>query len=170
MKLSFLVLCLVQSIAIGFSSVQKTPDCSVTKGKQEAFVEANAGCFIKVDGRLLLLRHRNGKLGPPAGTFNKGEAAQCTAHRETWEESGLEVNVGALLHQFENGFRLYHCQTQVPVNISGDKKIPEIGQSEIEDLLWLQPEQILASELRFPAQRQQLVELFNKVPSQKGVQ
>ncbi len=41
---------------------------------------------------------------------NAGELAQCTAHRETWEESGLDVEVGGLLHVFDSGFRLYQCR------------------------------------------------------------
>ncbi|WP_366492917.1 NUDIX hydrolase [Alcanivorax sp.] len=53
---------------------------------------ANAGCLIIQNDKVLLLSHRWGdKLGVPGGTLEDGELAQCTAWRETREETGTKL-------------------------------------------------------------------------------
>ena len=68
-------------------------DCPRVPG-QEDDRRANAGCLIIQDDKVLLLTHRwGGKLGVPGGTREDGELAQCTAWRETREETGVAVTV-----------------------------------------------------------------------------
>ena len=69
-------------------------DCPRVAG-QEDDRRANAGCLILHEDKVLLITHRwGGKLGVPGGTREADELAQCTAHRETLEETGLAVTVG----------------------------------------------------------------------------
>jgi 8-oxo-dGTP diphosphatase len=59
---------------------------------------------------LLLVQSLNGKLSPPGGSSESGESAQCTAFRETWEETGLRLQPRELLEVFDTGFHLYRCE------------------------------------------------------------
>ena len=70
----------------------------------------SAGCLATVDRQLLLVEMRTGGMSPPGGSSRPGESTQCTAHRETWEETGLDLMPGRLLDVFDTGFHLYHCQ------------------------------------------------------------
>ena len=45
-----------------------------------------------------------GTYGPPGGSVDKNESAQCAAERETWEETGVQVSAGELAAEFDNGF------------------------------------------------------------------
>lgn len=51
----------------------------------------------------------NGRLSLPGGSSEPGESAQCTAFRETWEETGLQLQPRELLEVFDTGFHLYRC-------------------------------------------------------------
>ena len=75
--------------------------------------QANAGCLLVEQDGVLLVKQWSAKWALPGGTADAGETAQCTAFRETWEETGLRVNVGELIHVFDNGFHLFNCQRLV---------------------------------------------------------
>jgi 8-oxo-dGTP pyrophosphatase MutT (NUDIX family) len=62
----------------------------------------NAGCFLVDKQKLLVVQviHNGRGLDIPGGTSEKGESAQCTAARETFEETGLNVIVHELAHTF----------------------------------------------------------------------
>ena len=70
----------------------------------------SAGCFAVSGEGLLLVQGLNGKLSPPGGSAKPGESAQCTAFRETWEETGLRVQPRELMQVFDTGFHLYRCE------------------------------------------------------------
>ena len=70
----------------------------------------SAGCFVASEDGLLLVQGLNGKLSPPGGSSKPGESAQCTAFRETWEETGLRITPRELLQVFDTGFYLYNCE------------------------------------------------------------
>ena len=58
----------------------------------------------------MLIRHRlTGKLDFPAGGRNEGESLQCTAHREAWEETGFNVEVGEQLATTASGMPIFNC-------------------------------------------------------------
>jgi 8-oxo-dGTP pyrophosphatase MutT (NUDIX family) len=70
----------------------------------------SAGCFAASPQGLLMVQGLNGKISLPGGSSEPGESAQCTAFRETWEETGLRLQPGRLLRVFSTGFHLYRCE------------------------------------------------------------
>ena len=90
-------------LSLPAAGVSGQPPCR-TAVEQPEFAFA-AGCLVRQGDRMLVVRHRfGGKLGVPAGRATSGENAQCVAHRETWEETGVDVVVHGLLRRFGNGF------------------------------------------------------------------
>jgi ADP-ribose pyrophosphatase YjhB (NUDIX family) len=147
------------AMSMGFAS------CSIkrTTSGESDFAFA-AGCVIKMNDKLLTVRHRfSGKLGIPAGYSEESETARCTAYRETLEETGLTVTVHELLKEFDNGFRLFRCQPSDAVNISETPAVPATGVSEISEVLWLDPLSIPHQQWRFPDQQSDLMELFKSI-------
>ncbi|MET0291876.1 MAG: NUDIX domain-containing protein [Steroidobacteraceae bacterium] len=49
------------------------------------------GCIVIRDGRLLLVRNRNGSWSSPGGHLDFGESPEEGAARETFEEAGIRV-------------------------------------------------------------------------------
>ena len=88
-------------------SYQDAPPCRFSG---EPAIAPSAGCFSVIDQRLLVVQSLMGDISPPGGSSNRGETAQCTAVRETWEETGLSLKAGPRLATFATGFHLYECQ------------------------------------------------------------
>ncbi len=150
-----------------FAALQPTPpppDCRVAPQFAET-PSGNAGCLIRVEDRMLMVRDRlSGKLGFPAGMARPGEAAQCTAHRETWEEAGLDVEVGRLLRVFDNGFRLYSCSPADPAVRPGvTVGVPDWAWAEVSEIGWIDPEALFADDWRYPEQWQDVLTQFRKL-------
>lgn len=99
----------------------------------------------------MLIEQWNGRLAFPGGTGKRGESAQCTAHRETWEETGLAVSVGLPLVQFANGFMLYRCHAPL---IDSIEKLTAPATIEVRDIHWLDENALREFAWRFPAQQQ----------------
>lgn len=112
---------------------------------------------------MLVVRHLyNGKLGVPAGFAESGESAQCVAHRETWEESGVEVIVHGMLKRFRNGFALYECELADASAAGRDElEVPASGRNEISQVLWMDPASIDVSQWRFPRQLPYILQWFD---------
>ena len=70
----------------------------------------SGGCLAVVHGKILVVESRRGGVSPPGGKSLPGESAQCTAHRETFEETGLDLIPRQLIHVFDTGFHLYFCE------------------------------------------------------------
>ncbi len=70
----------------------------------------SAGCFTTSAQGLLLVQGLDGRVSLPGGSSKPGESAQCTAFRETWEETGLQLQPRELLDIFSTGFHLYRCE------------------------------------------------------------
>jgi ADP-ribose pyrophosphatase YjhB (NUDIX family) len=87
-----------------------------------------------------------GSYGPPGGSVNRRESAQCAAERETWEETGVEARAGELAITFENGFQLYFCES-----VSG-RDITITRPLEIKDADWFSDEQLSQLRWRYPEQ------------------
>ncbi len=145
------------------------PECRIASGL-ESQLQGNAGCIIKIDNKMLIVRHqKTGKLSPPAGTAKEGEAAQCTAHRETWEETGVEVRVGRLLKSFDDQFHLFHCLAIDEALIrSSELPVPEAFKSEISEILFLNPTLLSNDEWRFPEQVSGIKDAFKRISNQPG--
>ena len=154
---AMLVLILVSPVAAD----EAPPLCRIEPGAEESGA-ANAGCLVVVGERLLLVHERyRGVWAIPGGTSIQGESAQCTAARETWEESGAEVIVGARLHTFENGFRLFLCRWDAPPEgISEKLPLPEWARNEVDDVTLVDPSRLEPEQYRFPAQWRLIRELY----------
>jgi len=130
---------------------------------------SNAGCLIVSGNEMLSVRQLSGKLGLPGGTKDKGEIAQCTAHRETWEETGLDIKVGRVLKRYKNRFILFHCNSEkeIPSNIA----VPDSGKNEIREILFINPGTVLDSEWkstwRFPRQARDYTAIIDQLGADK---
>lgn len=113
------------------SACSSQPTCTVVAGDVGA---PSAGCLAVSDGDLLLVKIMGGTYGPPGGSVDKNESAQCAAERETWEETGVQVIAGDLAVEFDNGFHLYWCEA-----VSG-REIEISRPLEIQHADWFAPE------------------------------
>ena len=119
---------------------------------------ANAGCLATRQGRLLVIRQRNGRWTIPGGTHKRGESARCTAYRETLEETGLKMHVGTLLKTLDNGFHLFHCHAD-------GNTAPKVKWTnlEVHEASWTLPEDIPKSHWRYPGQLPMLLVLMQEL-------
>jgi 8-oxo-dGTP diphosphatase len=161
---TFLTLILTSPV----SASDEPPSCRIEPGAEESGA-ANAGCFVVVGERLLLVHERyRGVWSIPGGTSIRGESAQCTAARETWEESGAEVVVGARLHTFENGFQLFLCRWDTPPEgFSEDLPLPDWARNEVDDVTLVDPRRLEPEQYRFPGQLNLIRDLYE---SNLGIQ
>ena len=151
--MTLLRLFILTSLALWMLPV--SADCPRVPG-QEDDRRANAGCLIIQDDNVLLLTHRwGGKLGVPGGTLEQGELAQCTAWRETAEEVGLAVTVGRRLAVMTNGFHLYRCYPQPPLNVEQAIPVPRSGQAEVSAIGWYPLSSLTRARWRFHYQFEQ---------------
>ena len=110
---------------------------------------ANAGCLIVSGGQLVMVRELSGAISLPGGTSAAGESSQCTAFRETWEETGLQVTVHERVAVLGTGFDLFRCtSTQSPAT----PLVPAV-RSETPAAYWISPDQFDDYRFRFPDQR-----------------
>ncbi|WP_433889776.1 NUDIX hydrolase [Streptomyces sp. CA-111067] len=62
-----------------------------------------AGVVVREDGRVLVIRRAdNGDWEPPGGVLERGETVEEGVRREVFEETGVEVRVGALTGVYKN--------------------------------------------------------------------
>ena len=114
-------------------------------------VAPSAGCLAVIHGRILVVRNPEGKVGPPGGGARASEPAQCTAHRETFEETGLDLLPRQLLRTFDSGFNLYYCEIH-----SGSGAIQPRSFFEVQRAYWLPMEDFGGVDWRFAGQGQEL--------------
>lgn len=107
----------------------------------------SAGCLLAVHGRILVVENAVGQVSPPGGKSRPGESAQCAAHRETFEETGLDVRPGALAATFATGFKLYYCDIHAD---SGTLRPQD--PLEIRRVYWLPLDQVESASWRFQGQ------------------
>lgn len=113
------------------------PSCNVSESLLEDKSSANAGCLIMQNEKTLLVRdYNNHTYSIPAGTSNKIESAACTAHRETFEESGINVQVVKKLYVTDNGFNIFLCEPISVIDFNYQKKyeIDEVVFKKISDI------------------------------------
>lgn len=156
---------LVAAVVSGcFLTGPERPSCNVDPRYADDRV-GSAGCMVAVDDQLLVVRTAdNGKLGFPAGYAEQGERAQCTAHRETWEEAGLPVQVTRLLRTFPNGFHLYACELVDTERATGESfPVPRQARNEITEVALRHPADLSRTDWRFPEQLPTVVKLFQSL-------
>jgi phosphatase NudJ len=110
-----------------------------------------AACLIKANSKVLLVEHRlSGKFDFPGGGRGEGESLACTAHRETWEETGFNVEVSQYLLTTKNGLVLFGCQLDAGLENLPDKfEAPRWAQVEITGLAKIDPFVIDQNAMRF---------------------
>ncbi|HQH26526.1 MAG TPA: NUDIX domain-containing protein [Oligoflexia bacterium] len=146
-------------ITLGAGCVPAAPLLTVMPGQADDYT-GNAGCLIEHRGKLLAVRHRFGsKLGLPAGTAEPGESAQQTAHRETWEETGIEVTVGRLLKKSGSAF-LYECHPKDPSSLDDITRLAAHDVLEITEVILIDPQSIRPEDWRFPTYLQEVQDIF----------
>ena len=144
-------------------------DCPRVSGEEDDR-RANAGCLILQDGQALLVSHRwGGKLGVPGGTREENELAQCTAYRETLEETGLAVTVGRRLEVMKNGFHLYRCYPQQPLSAS-PLAVPARALAEVKGLGWHTPGSLDRENWRFSYQFDLFLDVLNRALQQENAE
>lgn len=166
----FLTLLISMSCVISCSQDKPSqPMCRVIKDHYEN-LSGNAGCVIRVGKDILALTHRaSGKLDIPGGTSDgEQESAQCTAHRETWEETGFNVEVGQLLGSNDNGFRYYACT--LDDDFGGEIQsfpVPEWASIEVKAIQLKNPFVTIPNDWRFPDQLIDMRDMFNQMGSEQ---
>ncbi|MBE1299914.1 MAG: NUDIX domain-containing protein [Alteromonadaceae bacterium] len=141
------------------------PVCRVDGAHIDTRSSGNAGCIIRYQDKLLVVQHRNsGAFDTPGGTSDDGETAQCTAHRETFEETGFNVEVGKLVGEAENGFRFYQCTLHDDFGADlTEFSVPPWSSLEIEKVLMLDPYETQADQWRYKdAQLRKLLQMLNE--------
>ena len=151
---AFVVLLLL--LWVGLAHAQ---NCPRVPGKEDDR-RANAGCLIVQHDKVLLLTHRwGGKLGVPGGTLEEGELAQCTAWRETREETGLAVTVGERLAVMSNGFHLYRCYPERAMDTGMAVPVPHSGMTEVTAIDWYPLSALRREQWRFYYQFEQFLQV-----------
>lgn len=121
----------------------------------------SAGCLSIDRGKLLVIEEMSGKISTPGGSANPGEPAHCTAHRETWEETGLNVKPTRLIRVFDNGFHLFECQAD---SAQTPPKAP--FYLEVKKVMWITIDDFDQFQWRFPEQKDWLKQqMLKSVPA-----
>ncbi len=142
-------------------SIPSTPYCRVSDVLQGELSNSNnsqfndffaAACLIKTQNDVLLIRHRlSGKLDFPGGGRKDNESAACTAHRETWEEIGLNVEIQQFLGTTSNGLLLFGCHTQAGVaSLPNRFEPPSWATLEVDTIEKADPFLLRHNAMRFP--------------------
>lgn len=126
-------------------------------------VALSAGCLVMVHGKILVVENHAGLVGPPGGKREAGESAQCTAHRETWEETGLEALPVDLLHTFDTGFNLYRCELHADSGV-----LAPHAPTEVRRAYWLPEADFARVNWRFPGQDRELLLLLRRLQHVEG--
>jgi 8-oxo-dGTP diphosphatase len=128
------------------------PPCPIANSVDRA---PSAGCLVVVHNRILVVEGRSGRISPPGGKASSGESAQCAAHRESYEETGLDLMPGDLVATFESGFNLYYCAIHADSGGLEPVRPLEIGRA-----FWLHGDDFAATDWRFEGQGQVLMDLL----------
>ena len=116
----------------------------------------SAGCLAVVHGKILVVESRKGGLTPPGGKSRPGESAQCAAHRETLEETGLDLMPQQLLAVFDTGFHLYYGD----IHADSGTIAPRLG--EVKRSFWLDIADFGTVKWRFAGQGAALLEVLER--------
>jgi len=97
-------------VLIGCTKPPPAPTCRIAQAFNADYVGA-AGCLIRMQNTFLVIKHRpTGQYDLPYGDPISDESAQCTAHRHTWQQTGLNVEVDQLLGVTQSGMMLFACK------------------------------------------------------------
>ena len=106
-------------------------------------------------GRVLLVRHVEGRWQLPGGAIDPDESPAEAARRECLEEASVEIEVGRIVGAFggpdyrvtyANGDEVGVVSTVFEADIVAGR--PRPGDDETEDVRWFAPDELTALELR----------------------
>ena len=145
------------------SDTPSPPMCRIDKAHLET-VTGDAGCIIRSGKALLTITHRlSHKYAIPGGKSSGArESAQCTAHRETWEKTGFNVEVGPLLGINQDRFRYYACE--LDDDFDGEVlafPTPDWTEDDVEGIQLIDPFDTQHFNWHFPDQLILLRDMFN---------
>tara|TARA_Y100001960_G_C14769819_1_gene879265 strand:- start:2012 stop:3439 length:1428 start_codon:yes stop_codon:yes gene_type:complete len=135
-----------------------------------------AACIIRADNKLVMVHEIiTKKLSLPAGRVEAGEDPAISAQRETWEETGLVVNINGVLGRTKDAI-FYDCVSESDIvsfqfnNIHDGFELPiwfapHYG-IEISSAMLVDPRNIPANEYRFPEQMEWVTEITQKATDQ----
>jgi len=111
-------------------------------------------------GRVLLVRRAKeparGRLGVPGGFVDIGETAEATARREAREETGIDLEDLRFLGSWPNLYEwrgvVYPVVDLYFTGRVGDGTAAS-ARHEVEEVVWLRPEEIDPAGLAFPTTR-----------------
>ena len=147
-------LILIVAVVLAGCNRYTAPDCPY---QDDQLTALSAGCFSVDNGRLLLVQGLNDKISVPGGSSEPQESAQCTAFRETWEETGLKLQPQELLLVFDTGFHLYRCQRH---KNSGEIDPPP--RMEVQAALYLTIDDFDKYQWRYPQQQALIKQLLRE--------
>ena len=132
----------------------------------------NAGCLIRFDQRTLLVTHRlTGQLDIPGGMQGDNESLACTAHRETFEETGLNVEVLFPVAQTKNGMLIFSCLADNVLNVANfPRPTPDFLLSETSELSLYNLYELDDAQLRFEEDLIPLRDAFVLTPTSAPLQ
>lgn len=151
-------------------TVPEAPFCRSTNNDEHT--QGAAACIIKVQSKALLIKHRlSNRLDFPGGGKRDGESLVCAAHRETWEETGFNVEVGEKLAVTQNGLALFECTLNAGVEHLPDVfDAPPWAKLEVIELVQADPFLLTHIELRFPDDLIAFRDSFNKIKHRQSQQ
>ncbi|MBF7071918.1 hypothetical protein ISG33_00710 [Glaciecola sp. MH2013] len=117
-----------------------SPTCRVSNAFEGDY-QGPSACLIRVQNSLLVLeRASTGLYDLAIGDSLSNESAQCTAHRQMWENTGFNVEVDQLLSITPDGTHLFKC------HLSGgfdafDVKVepPDWASSSVAEIHFVNP-------------------------------
>jgi 8-oxo-dGTP diphosphatase len=135
--------------------MQQAPVCPY---RGEPTFGPSAGCLHVVNGTVLVVENLRGVISPPGGSSDAGEPTQCTAFRETWEETGLRLQPREQLATFATGFHMYRCERDQD---SGEIDPPP--RLEIKQAFYLPLAEFDNWQWRFPGQGELVRDLLTAI-------
>lgn len=140
------------------------PMCRIKNGEKMT-TTASAVCLIRLDNKLIsITRTKHDKFELPGGSPRAGESAQCTAHRETWELTGFNVEVGKLLGTNQAGQHYYQCD--LAGNFNGELTtfpVPAWSSGKVSSIQLIDPFDIQDDQWRFQNRLIPLRDMFNNI-------
>ncbi|WP_164084645.1 NUDIX hydrolase [Alteromonas flava] len=139
------------------------PACRSSVTVPSTTVNQAAGCIIVAQQQLLLVKHRlSGRWDIPAGGVRADESLACAAHRETFEETGLNVSVEKYLGTTQSGLALFQCDEHS--GLGPDKytslPVPFWSKTEVSAVKWQDPYSLPVREWRFLEQVTEIKDAF----------
>ncbi|MCU7553066.1 NUDIX hydrolase [Alteromonas sp. ASW11-19] len=135
-----------------FGCADNAPQPPVCRTSASVSIEGSAAaCIIRTQNTLLFITHRlSGKLDVPGGGRTDDSSLACTAHRETWEETGLNVEVGPVLGTTANGMVLFYCAESANLAaLPSEFAAPGWAAVEVAGLQKTSPFELRHEQLRF---------------------